>query len=287
MIANIDGDILTYSVGSFTNDHPFLKDQEGKPLQMPVSTEAIKGLVDDEIKKIVEGAECTDYRIFLSGNNNYRVEVATTFPYKGNRDGLEKPYHWQTVRDYLESIAYNISPDNEADDELANAQTEDTVLCSLDKDLLMVVGWHYNWRKEEKRYVSDTEGYYWFMYQLLVGDWSTDAILGCAKLVEKVYGPKAKKAGQTYTRREGVGPKKAEEILNVEPSEMLDKVVAAYKAEFGTDWLDKLNEMGALLHMGGHKDDHWNYERQTNHTRESGRYCFQQISTSDSEADCF
>ncbi|MEE8598560.1 MAG: hypothetical protein V3S69_03465, partial [Dehalococcoidales bacterium] len=57
-----------------------------------------------------------------------------------------------------------------------------TVLCSRDKDLNMVPGFHYSWgsgkqKEKEVWYVDREEGWYQFFTQLLTGD-STDNIPG-------------------------------------------------------------------------------------------------------------
>ncbi len=272
MIANIDVDPLCYSVGSFTNNHPFLKESDGTPIQMPCTAEAIGGLVEDALANIQRGAECDSSVLFLSTgvSTNFRDKVAVSYPYKGRRldnstGTSSRPYHHQTVVSYLSSLHNTqIANNREADDDLADAQTEDTVLCTIDKDLDMVAGKHYNWKKPDKGIYTVTakEGYRFFMYQLLVGDWSVDSILGCAKLVDKLYGPKAAKAGQAYRKREGIGPKEAETILSLGSSEgeWLALVKDQYHAMFGTEWEQKLDEMGQLLYMGGSEDNLWTYK---------------------------
>lgn len=273
MIALIDADILCYSIGAYSNDHPFLKDEEGSPLKMPVREAEIQGLVDEKVKEIIESAGCTDCKLFITGDDNFRKVVSVTRPYKGHRKKVDRPYHYETVKRYLLEELNAIRVDTcEADDLLAVHQKDDTCICSLDKDLKMVPGWHYNWNTDIKRRVSEEEGYRWFMYQLLVGD-GTDNIIGCGHDEEGVYGPRAKKAGQTYVRRKGIGPKQAESLLGEPIEKLLGIVRNAYEQEFGTEWEAKLNEMGALLHMGGDVDDYWNYRKQCD-LEATGRYCF-------------
>lgn len=92
-----------------------------------------------------------------------------------------------------------IAVGNEADDELAFAQTKDTCICSIDKDLDQIVGKHFHpgikrsnvFIREPKLYtITEEQALYFFYYQLLVGD-NTDNIKGAI----------------------GIGPKKAENIL--------------------------------------------------------------------------
>ena len=265
LTALIDGDILTYAVGSFTNPHPFLKDKEGKPLQMPCTTEAIKGFALDEVNRITDKAACKQYKLFISGPNNFRNDIAKTHPYKFKRADLDKPYHYQTVKDfYVNELGAIVTDGIEADDALAIAQTSETVICSVDKDLLMVPGMHYNWRREEFRTIDYQQGVANFLYQLLVGDWATDSIIGCGHVEEKVYGPKAAKAGQRYLTRVGIGPKGAYNILeNTDPNDWLGLVVAAYQQEFGDNWKVMLNEMANLLCMGLDANNLWDYDERS------------------------
>lgn len=285
MVALIDADILCYSIGAFTNDHPFLKDGEGNPLKMPVREAEIQGLVDEKVQAIMEGAECTDRRLFLTGDGNFRKDVAVTRPYKGHRKKADRPYHYQTVKDYMLQCGAELKDTCEADDLLAINQTDDTVICSLDKDLKMVPGWHYNWTTDVLREVSEDEGYRWFMYQLLIGD-STDNIIGCGHDEQGVYGPRAKKAGQQYTRRNGIGPKKAEQLLDEPIEKLLGIVRDCYQQEFGDQWEAKLDEQGALLHMGGDVNEYWTYQRQSD-SNAAGRYSFQKITGDCPEAADF
>ncbi|HET8686278.1 MAG TPA: hypothetical protein VFM18_06390 [Methanosarcina sp.] len=91
----------------------------------------------------------------------------------------------------------------EADDLLGLHQTEDSCIVSIDKDLLMIPGWHYNYVKDDLCYVSEWAGIYAFYKQLLVGD-PSDNIKGA----------------------KGIGKAKAERILAncTTESELLEAV---------------------------------------------------------------
>ena len=101
----------------------------------------------------------------------------------------------------------------EADDALGIAQTEDTIICSIDKDLLMIPGRHYNFVKDEFQEVTNDSGMRHFYMQCLTGDRS-DNIKGI----------------------EQIGPKKAEKILTgcITEQELFNAVREAYSndAEF-------------------------------------------------------
>ena len=65
----------------------------------------------------------------------------------------------------------------EADDALGLKQDSDTMICSIDKDLLMCEGNHYNFVKKEFKQVTKEEGTRFFYQQMITGD-SADNILG-------------------------------------------------------------------------------------------------------------
>jgi hypothetical protein len=136
--------------------------------------------------------------------------VATILPYKGNRP-TDKPKYWQEIREHLidnygAEICYGI----EADDKLGIEQFKEfnsyqrqgwykeenleTIICSRDKDLNMIPGWHYSWecgnQKERKWFINETDALRFFYKQLLTGD-STDNVLGLFGVGEKASCVKA------------------------------------------------------------------------------------------------
>lgn len=154
--------------------------------------------VDAILNGYLTNTAATDFKVYITGDNNFRYNI---YPeYKANRLKTPKPRHLQAVREHV-MRTYNpvVSQGNEADDELAFAQTAETCICTIDKDLNQVPGKHYHpgllrknvWIKEPHFYtVTEEEGRHFFYNQLLVGD-ATDNIKGAV----------------------GIGPKKAENIL--------------------------------------------------------------------------
>lgn len=118
--------------------------------------------------------------IYLSPERTFRQQLACTKPYKGNRTA-PKPKYLKDVEDYLVSnhaAVYGINV--EADDEIGVALSDDPagrVSVSIDKDLLQVPGWHYNWVSNTVRRISPREGDFNFYTQMLTGD-ATDNIPG-------------------------------------------------------------------------------------------------------------
>ena len=245
MLALIDADILLYEVGSYTDD-------EGHPLSWPLC----KSRADAKIIKIMDSAGCDDYHLYLTGKNNFRISEGTIRPYKGHRISPKPPNHGQLKKYFLESDNFKgkvtLADLYEADDALSIKQLEElmadeydlecgkylknlcgTVLCSRDKDLNMVPGYHYSWgsgkqKEKEVWYVTREEGWNKFFTQLLTGD-STDNIPGLYR----------------------VGAVAAKKLLGglTDDLSMYSVVQPQYEARFGSYWKLFMHENARLLWM--------------------------------------
>ena len=119
--------------------------------------------------EILADTGASEYLLFLSGGENFRK---TLYPqYKANRADKPRPPALEPVREYL-VLDWNakVTDGIEADDALGINQTDDTIICTIDKDLLQVPGKHYNFVTKEFRVVSRTEALRTFYKQLLLGD---------------------------------------------------------------------------------------------------------------------
>ena len=178
MHALIDADIFLYSFGS-------AKGEDGAPAPWPF----IISRMDAQINNILEAVGATSHQLYVTGPGNFREEVATIKPYKGQRPS-EKPYWHEHLKAFLleHRDAYQ-AVGVEADDWLGIAQMKrqeeyswPTVICSQDKDLHMIPGWHYSWPvgnrpAKELWWQDETSAIRSFYSQLLTGD-STDNIPG-------------------------------------------------------------------------------------------------------------
>lgn len=150
---------------------------------------------------------------FLTGPNNFRKVI--NLEYKANRKDKPKPVHLQACRNYLVQEYKAIITDGyEADDALGFHQTEDTIICSIDKDLMMIPGAHYNFIKKEYTEVSELDGLKSFYRSMLVGD-TSDNIVGVR----------------------GIGKVKAAKIIDhlLDEDDMYDSVHFLYRDEDGED----------------------------------------------------
>lgn len=263
----IDGDILAYEIGAIAQ---FTAEETGDLIPRP--WDWVVEILDSRINDICKAVGATEKPIiYLTGDEvlwkmkrrvrpslpdyepNFRIAVAQSRGYKEGR-ASEKPLHYQNIRAYLVGV-YDafVAIGCEADDEMAIEQTkrpDETIICTRDKDLRQVAGWHYGWEsgkqaefgpvqydevgtlelhetKSYKKLVGG--GFKFFASQLLTGD-----------VVDTVPGLK------------GVGPKGAFEILAEKSTtaSILDAVVRQYKDRLGDEvWKTALREQCDLLWM--------------------------------------
>lgn len=242
MIALLDGDIVAYRVGWTAN---------GLPLDIA------QYRVDTTIQGILQSTGSDDYQIYLTDSvGNYRNSISKD--YKATRKD-EKPEWLEELKEYLiVTWGAKISLGQEADDALGIHQTKEsfngtwfeghhnTVICSIDKDLLQIPGYHYNFVKDEHIEISPKEGLYNFYKQLLVGD-VTDNVKGAP----------------------GIGEVKARKALDriVDPTEVelfqatQEAYRSVYKKEKLTDEeIDAIILLNAqLLYIRKREEEIWNF----------------------------
>lgn len=238
-VLNDEGELLATANGKREADE-YLEQVGGKGVihknevvePLAHAIQALKTSID----AIVRDSGGKDFDIYLTGEGNFRDKIATIQPYKGNRDPENKPFYYKELREFLVEHYLAIVVDGmEADDALGIHQsTSDpgsTIICSLDKDLDMIPGWHYNWVKGFKYYVNDTMAFRAFYTQLLTGD-ITDNVRGVP----------------------GIGPVKAAKILEGADDEekMFNACSEAYKGN-----LIELNENAQLLWIKRTPFDMW------------------------------
>lgn len=160
MIGLVDGDVVCYRIAFSCKDE-----------SEDVAITTLAGYLE-EMLMVTLGL--SSWELFITGKGNFRHEFAKTAEYKGNRKDAEKPAHLELLRNYLvTSWGALISQGEEADDMIAIRATElkeDCIIISVDKDFNQVAGWHYNFVKNDKYYVSEEEGLLFFYRQILMGD---------------------------------------------------------------------------------------------------------------------
>jgi hypothetical protein len=141
--------------------------------------------VDALLKSIMNNTGADECRLFLTGKDNYREKVSTTRVYKGNRKTKPGPKRLPATKQYLAEVhGAEVVDGAEADDMLGVCQGEDTIICSIDKDLRTIPGKHYNLDSGVVDEVTRHDAWHTFWSQVLTGD-STDNIeglKGCGKV---------------------------------------------------------------------------------------------------------
>jgi len=135
--------------------------------------------VNDLMNRILHETNAEWFYPYLTGSNNFRLQYNPE--YKANRKDTAKPVYLELVREHLVTQwDTQVSDGCEADDLMAIEQTkqpDETIICTIDKDLLQVPGKHFNFVKSEFRTISPIEGTFNFYWQFVMGD-TSDNILG-------------------------------------------------------------------------------------------------------------
>lgn len=241
----IDGDILAYEC-CFAAEAAW---KYGGNEDLP-PFDRVAEILDGRIEYICQRVEATQPPIvFLTGKTNFRNDIAKRQKYKDRASN--KPFHYLNVYAYIKGkYDYRLTEGLEADDLMAIEQTnrpDETIICSRDKDLRQVGGWHYGWELENQpefgperteglgrlqlssnRKKLSGLGLAYFYSQILTGD-RVDSVPGLPNC----------------------GPVKAFEILEGAETEeeMFKRVYEAYQAHFGETSSVELLEQGRLLWM--------------------------------------
>lgn len=239
MKALVDGDILLYRVGYTT-------EQE--------SEQIAQFRMEELITRILDTVQATSYNFYLSAGRKDTFRAKLNPSYKANRT-QPKPLHYDFLKQYLIDIwNAEIAVEEEADDLLGKEQTkwhssyeahlasrsiphDDSIICSIDKDLKQIPGHHYNFVREEFDFVTPEEGLLFFYKQLLIGD-KADNIPG-------VGGIGTVKAGKLL-----------DDLIDMPEEEIFLVVQNTYrdwlKKEWEGDWDDfKEKQMNNIIHMNG------------------------------------
>ena len=180
MLALIDGDLVLYRSAASAENEDF-----------SVAVDR----ASDLLKRLVLETNSEGYKFFLTGKHNFRK---TVYPeYKANRLATPKPIHLEALRKFaVTEFNAEVIDLMEADDAMGIYQTDQTIIISLDKDMLQVPGKHYSWgisgtshgkewvREAKFRDVTKIEGLRHFYKQCIMGD-TSDNVKGVVGLGEK------------------------------------------------------------------------------------------------------
>lgn len=251
-VALVDADIILYRVcwaGSDLNYHVYLEGEEEygylqkfkykKDMEAWIngregyvvkqeatpkeSWQLLKSSADSMIESIIQEMQCTEIQLYLTPSSTFRDTVAAD--YKAHR--TLTPAHKEEIRRHL-TTAWSARevPEIEADDALGIAHYQDpgnSVICSIDKDLYMIPGKHYNFVTKTYKEVTSEEARDNFFRQMLTGD-STDNIAGI----------------------KGIGKKTADKLLSG-AEDKVGLIHAQYKKYYQDRCISALNTAAKLL----------------------------------------
>jgi DNA polymerase-1 len=222
----IDGDIVAYRAAFATQDYSY-KEAEEKV------DELMEYIISDTVEFPFPSKD--DFQTYLTGKTNFRFDIAKSHPYKGNRKDTEKPKHLASARQHMMN-KYDaiVSENEEADDLIAKAAAAldyNCVVASIDKDMLQLPCWHFNFGRNEWTKVEPFEGLKFVYHQMLTGD-RADNIVGL----------------------QGIGPKKADKLLQDCHTEedLWTTVLKAYDGD-----TERLVENARLLWLRRYDNELW------------------------------
>lgn len=235
MIALVDADIIGYRIAFACKD-------ESITTAKHTLNSYIADILMCGVDNTFDGCYVDQWKLFLTGKDNFRNNIAITAVYKGNRTA-PKPEHLPALRQHMmQEWGAVVVEGQEADDAIAIAATsfkEECVIASVDKDLDQIAGWHYNFVKKQGYHITAEEGMRSFYKQILTGD-AADNIIGL----------------------QGIGPVKAEKILNelITEEELYAACVAAYEGDE-----ERVLENAKLLWLRRSEGQQWQPPTKENH----------------------
>lgn len=229
MLDLVDGDIVAHRVAWASQD---------------VALHIAYARVDEMMAGIFKDTKADSHRTFLTDSQgNFRLKLYAE--YKANRKA--GPLYLQEIKNYLiMDYEAEVTYGEEADDALGIHQTENTIICSIDKDLLQIPGHHYNFVTKEAKVVTETEGLRAFYRQLAMGD-----------------------SGDNITGIPGIGKAKATKIIGDSTTEedLFRKVYEAYDKYFTPvgvakeEWEGIMLLWGRLVKIRTRKDEIWTFPK--------------------------
>ena len=159
--------------------------------QQSVDTESFAlYLINRILGEIYEDTTCLKCNIYLGSKTNFRNEIATLYPYKGNRSNRERPSYFDLIRNYLiDDCGAIVVEQQEAEDAVGieaikHDSYDDYWVGAIDKDVRMIPGHHYNYIKRTFEFIEPIQALRCFYGQLATGDKGVDNIPGAYHLLQ-------------------------------------------------------------------------------------------------------
>ena len=197
---------------------------------------------EEKLEDIQNTTFCDDTQIAVCGDNNFRIDFYSDYKNTPSRKKSKEnnPYYFELRQILLDEDRVVPATGMEADDlvriwaEEARAEEKQFVVASVDKDLQCIAGHHYIIHRDELIHVTEDQADKHYWTQILTGD-----------AVDNIRGLK------------GIGPKKAERILEGKPTSRARKqaVIDTYYEFYGKDWRTEMLHTGTLIHIMRTHDD--------------------------------
>lgn len=222
---------------------------------------AIK-LIHSSIENMFEDTECNKCNIYLGTSTNYRIDIAKSFVYKGNRKGAVRPQFYDAIRAYLVSEFSAILVHNEEAEDRVGIEAHyyddysKYIVGAIDKDMDMIAGHRYNYSRRKMYFIDKYEALRSFYTQLVSGDKSVDNIPGLYHLLLK-DGLEEQAHKFKYSRYKSKLIAVLKEMNTEE--EMWNHVKSIYTehGELDRHGLTRIIEIGRLLWIRRYADELW------------------------------
>lgn len=196
--ALIDGDLLLYRFGHH-GQTVYIWEDGCTSTVVKDEQEVIDEMLEFLHEEILGKVRCKEYKVALSAPDPFRYKVLPT--YKHNRKDVVKPVLYPVLKQQLLDCGAIVRQQLEADDVLGILATrqKNCIICSIDKDLEQIPGWHFNWNKDSApRYIPEKQADLKFYTQCLTGD-PTDGFSGCPRVGPKTAQKILKRATESGT----------------------------------------------------------------------------------------
>lgn len=229
-------------------DSAFVLDVELEVEPVSHAFQNLNGMLDNAVDK----TDASEIKLFIKNPDERTFRYLVDPQYKANRIGADKPFLYDECVWYLNKKYEPVTARAglEVDDELGILQWEDylrarniadkrgwqyvyknnearTCICTVDKDLDVIPGWHYNPTKQEVYWVTEEQAKRAFYKQVLTGD-TSDNVKGLDR----------------------VGPKTAEKLLDgVKISDLEARVLEEYRTREGPDGELRMRTNQALVYI--------------------------------------
>jgi len=173
-IAILDMDSIAYVIGNGNkvldgNGQP--KREDGRFVYVDKTENELRRAADTVMKDILTSCRAGGYIGYIKGDNTTDYRKSINPSYKSNRKE-EPPSWWNFVKfDLVNRWKIKVANNHEVDDyvNVTRFKVPNSFICAIDKDLLSLVGTHFDWKKRTWVTVSEPEAQKYFWRDMIAG----------------------------------------------------------------------------------------------------------------------